>query len=131
MKMHRNRRMAAVHCLDTKGVSFLSTSSNLVQRYGLQVTWNCGGEPTIIPTSPMQMEYSKYMHGVDTQDQLHRSYSTQIFTKKWWQRLYFFLLDIALTNSFIMHKNLCSSLGHKTVDHKIFQLEVAHALMAS
>ena len=27
-----------------------------------------------------------------------------------------------------MHKNLCSSLGQKTVDHKIFQLEVAHAV---
>ena len=56
--------MVAVHWLDTKGVLFLSTSSNPVQRFNLEVTWNCGSDAKIIPTSPVQVEYSKYMCGV-------------------------------------------------------------------
>ena len=71
------------------------------------------------------------MRDVDTQDQRRASYSTQIFTKKWWHRVYFFLLDAALTNAFIMHKHLYSTIGQKSLDHKSFQLQVAHALISS
>ena len=55
----------------------------------------------------------------------------QIFTKKWWHRIYFFLLDIALTNAFIMHKQLCIQKGMKPLENKTFQLEIAHALISS
>ena len=129
--MHQYIDMVAIHWLDTKGVLFLSTSANPVQRYGLQVRRNSGGQSRSIPSSLVQVEYSKYMHSVDTQDQLRGSYSTQIFTKRWWHRVYFFLLDTALTNAFIMHKHLCGTAGLKCYDHKSFQLKVAHTLMAS
>ena len=43
-----------VYWLDTKGVLFLSTSSNLIQRFGLDVTLNCGGKAKIIPISFVQ-----------------------------------------------------------------------------
>ena len=46
--------MVAIHWLDTKEVSFLSTSANRVQRYGLDVSQNCGGQAKTIPTSPTQ-----------------------------------------------------------------------------
>ena len=66
----------------------------------------------------------------NTQDQLCGSYSTQIFMKKWWHRVYFFFLDTTLTNAFIMHKHVCNMRGLKTLDHKSFQLEVAHSFIA-
>jgi hypothetical protein len=35
IRMHRNRRMAAIHWYDTKGIHFLSTTVDPVQVYGV------------------------------------------------------------------------------------------------
>ena len=129
--MHRDRHMVAIHWQDTKGVSFLSTLANPVQWYGMDVMRNCSEAPKSIPASPPQQEYPMYMRGVDIQDQLRGTHSTQIFTKKWWHRIYIFLLDTALTNTFIMHKHVCTEKGLKSLDHKTFQLEVVYALISS
>ena len=112
--------MVAIHWFDTKEVLFQFTSANPFQWFGLNINRNSGGQVKIIPTSPVQQECSKCMHGVDTQDQLRGSYSTQIFTKKWWHWVYFLLLDTTMMSAFIMHKHLCHSQGLKSLDHKGF-----------
>ena len=67
IRMYRDRHKVAMHWLDTKGVSFLSISTNYNQRFELDVSRNCGREQRVIPTSPVQQEYLQYMRGVDTQ----------------------------------------------------------------
>jgi hypothetical protein len=37
-----------------------------------------------IPTSPVLLEYTMFMRGVDVADQLHASYSSQTQSHKWW-----------------------------------------------
>ena len=48
--------------------------------------------------------YTKYMGGVDRSDRLVRTYSVSRQSKKWWYRLFYYLLDTALANSFILYK---------------------------
>jgi hypothetical protein len=73
--------------------------------------------------------YAENMRRVDTQDQYRLGFSTQIYTKKWWHRMYFFGFDTTLTNSFIIHKHLCLAKRMKHMEHGRFQLALAQALM--
>jgi hypothetical protein len=88
-----------------------------------------GGFAIAVPTSPIQIMYAENMRGVDTYDQYRAGFSTQIFTKKWWHRIYFFGFDSALTNSYIIHKHLCMSKDQRYMEHGKYQLAVAQALM--
>ena len=48
--------------------------------------------------------YNAYMGGVDLFDFRRKTYSSSRKSKKWWLQLFYFLLDMAVTNSFIVHK---------------------------
>jgi hypothetical protein len=45
------------------------------------------------------------MGGVDRSDRLVRTYSVSRKSKKWWYRLFYYLLDTALANSYILYNN--------------------------
>src|SRR3954468_20541902 len=52
----------------------------------------------------MVNDYNHYIGGVDTADQLRSYNSTQLRARRNWVPLFFWLLDIALVNSFILAK---------------------------
>jgi hypothetical protein len=109
--IHKDRRMATLHWSDTKGVHFLSTVVELVKQHGMHVKRTLGGKKILFPTLPIQIMYATNMFGIDTQDQVWASYSTQLNTKKWWHRLFFFALDATFANSFQMYKHMCLDRG--------------------
>ena len=115
--MHRGMEMDALHWHDTKGMYFLSTTTNPVQLYGVDVIKTSGGDKKSVPTSPIQLMYSKYMRGIDIQDQVWGSFSIQIYTKKWWYRFFFFYLDTTLTNAYLMHKKISIARGIQCMHH--------------
>ena len=49
------------------------------------------------------VEYNKYMGGVDLADQLLSYYGFGHRTVKWWRRAFFFLLDMAVVNGYILY----------------------------
>ena len=61
-----------------------------------------GVEPIIKPD--MVLNYTKFMGGVDKFDQLRNYYPVGHHTKKWWKVLFFNLLDMAITNAYIVIK---------------------------
>lgn len=130
IRVHKSRQMAAIHWQDTKGVHFLSTAADPMIKGGVVTHRISGHARAEVNTSPIQILYSQYMGGVDVGDQLRYYYSTQIATKKWWHRVYFFCLDTCITNAYIMHKGTCARLGVKALNHKDFQMCTAYALMA-
>jgi len=49
-------------------------------------------------------EYNKIMGGVDRFDQLRERYALGRCSVKWWHRIFYFLVDVAIVNSFVMWK---------------------------
>ena len=58
---------------------------------------------TEIFTSPMLVEYTKHMRGVDMADQRRASYSSQTRSHKWWHRVFWFLIDTIIVNMYVMY----------------------------
>ena len=45
----------------------------------------------------------EYMGGVDRSDRMARTYSASRASKKWWFRLFYYFLDTAIANSYILY----------------------------
>ena len=70
--------------------------------------------------------YNNNMGGVDLSDQLLKCYEIIRKSKKWWKTLFFHFIDVAIVNSFIIHKSTGGELNHKT-----FRVNLAKSLMAN
>jgi hypothetical protein len=70
--------------------------------------------------------YSKYMGGVDRSDRMVRTYSVSRQSKKWWYRLFYYLLDTALANSYILYTQ---SPNHDSLSELDYLKKLAVALI--
>lgn len=50
-------------------------------------------------------DYNKYMGGVDRFDQLMSSYAVAWKSRRWWMKIFYYLLDAAIVNSYIIYKD--------------------------
>ena len=67
------------------------------------------------------------MGGVDTGDQLQSYYGFSHRTVKWWRRLFFHLIDLAIVNAYILY--LMSPCSGKRLTHAQFRIELAKQLL--
>ena len=72
-------------------------------------------------------EYNKYMGGVDKAGQLVQYYGYNNFSKKWWKRVFFHMLDVTLVNAYILYYK---SITGKSISHLNFRIAVAEGLLA-
>lgn len=88
---------------DTKQVNVASTAfhpkekrtCNRTQKDGSKKSIKC---PLLIP------EYTKRMGGVDRFDQKRTSYAVGRRSRKWWPRIFYFLIDVAITNDYYIKR---------------------------
>ena len=57
----------------------------------------------------MIADYNKYMLGVDKLDQLVSSYSFLHKSVKWWRKVFFWLLEVSVVNSYAIYKEDCTT----------------------
>ena len=74
------------------------------------------------------MEYNKYMGGVDRADQFLSYYIHR--TVKWWRRAFFFLLDMAVVNSYVLY-TFNNSNSKARLSHEQFRIQLAKELLTS
>uniref|UniRef100_A0A8C2KIB2 PiggyBac transposable element-derived protein domain-containing protein n=1 Tax=Cyprinus carpio TaxID=7962 RepID=A0A8C2KIB2_CYPCA len=103
-----------VKWMDTREVSMCTTihtvySGETVLRW--QMTEDGRKEKVPVPRSTAVQQYNKYMGGVDTSDQMLGTNSVHRKTWKWYMTIFQHFLDITVTNSFILRKELCPKRG--------------------
>lgn len=69
------------------------------------------------------VQYTKHMRGVDRFDQLREYHTVTRKSRKWWMRIFYFLLDCALVNNFILYQ-----LSEGEANHQSFLLILARQL---
>jgi hypothetical protein len=72
--------------------------------------------------------YTKHMGGVDRSDRMVRTYSVSRRSKKWWYRLFYYLVDTSIANSFILYHN---SDNHPKITELEFVKQLSLALIGT
>lgn len=112
---------------DKKAVRLLSTccepegTDSVKRRRGSQ-------GPVQLSCPPSLKLYSRYMGGVDRSDRMVRTYSVSRRSKKWWYRLFYYLVDTSVANSFILYHN---SSNHPTITELEFVKQLSLALIGA
>ncbi len=74
------------------------------------------------------MDYNQYMLGVDKLDQLVSYYSFLHKSVKWWTKVFFWSLEVAVVNSYMIYKELASSGGVRPISHLAYRRHLIKAL---
>ena len=106
-----------VFILSTKHLPTMSIANDL----------NRDGDPIVKPTSVL--DYNKNMGGVDLFDQICKYYTFSRKTLKWWVKLFFHFINLAITNSYILYKK--NHNGPKPLSQYMFRKELARELINS
>ncbi|ROI93623.1 PiggyBac transposable element-derived protein 4 [Anabarilius grahami] len=105
--------------MDTREVSVCTTlhtaySGDTVKR----VCKSSSGYTTLdVPVPTAVKDYNRFMGGVDLSDQLIGSYSSWKKSREWYMTVLHHFIDIAVTNSYLVHKQLCCSQGEQPMTH--------------
>jgi hypothetical protein len=118
-----------VECLvwkDTKAVILINTICNpttttTVKRKGKD------GQTSRIPCPESVKLYNQHMGGVDLADARRKTYSCSRRSKKWWHRLFYYLVDVSVVNVYIL---LAESPHCAKRTQKEFILELSEQLLA-
>lgn len=73
------------------------------------------------------ISYNSNMGGVDHGDQLRGYYSCRTKSRKFYKYIFTFLLDVAITNAYILMKNYCPSCPFSSM--KAFRIQLAKELI--
>ncbi|XP_045891389.1 piggyBac transposable element-derived protein 4-like [Micropterus dolomieu] len=127
----REDPLVFVKWMDTHEVTICSTihqvfSGSIVQRRVKTQNGSCTTKSIPCPTPVM--EYNKHMGGIDLSGQLIQYYSSHHKSMRWYRTLFLHFLDIAATNSFLLHKELCREKQEEPMTHKAFLEELTAQL---
>ncbi len=85
-----------------------------------------------VTAPPVIPDYTTYMRGVDLGDQLIQLYNVGRRSRKWWKRVLFYLLEVAILNAYVIERAYREDhllRGHAKRDLLSFRLELAEQLI--
>lgn len=99
----QNDAMVATAWHDKRTVTLLSTNSNPLEMTEVQRKQKDGTINNVACPKVLKL-YTQNMNGVDRADQLRSTYSIARKAAKWWKYLFWFMVDVAICNAFILMK---------------------------
>ena len=118
-----------VHCtLNRKHVTIISNADNAQPVLTGKLHWKTK-EPIEHPR--ILHIYNKYMGGVDCNDQLMKYSAFSHRTCKWWKKVLFRLLNLAMVNAYITYSEWVALKGKKKLSQTSFQTEVIKQMIKS
>lgn len=85
------------------------------------------GTSTQVPCPTLLVDYNNNMNFVDVFDQYRTTYCIDRKSRKWWHRIFFFLIDASIVNAYIINKVM----GEKTLTMKDFRRQVIDGLIGN
>ena len=73
-------------------------------------------------------EYNHSINGVDTADQNSVYYRFICKMRKWWSKLFFWLLEVTVVNSYLLYKAHAARLNIRPITHLQFRRSLAESL---
>lgn len=114
----------------TKPVSVISNMHNPCKTEIVLRTNNIGvRENATCPTAIA--DYNRYMGRVDLFDQHMSPYSISRKSRKWWVKLFYYFIDSAIVNSFILHEQYSKKNKGKGMSHLQFRSSLVNGLIDS
>ena len=98
---------------------------------------NPDGTSTNVPCPPLLPDYQQYMQGVDRGDKLIGYYNIGRRSKKWWKKVFSYIIECALLNAYLLEQYAEPTLhdpsmkGREKGDFLSFRLDVAEQLIGS
>lgn len=121
----------AVKWYDNRGVILASTFSK-ARPVGTIQRWDRTKKQRVQVNYPsIVQQYNTFMGGVDLLDAFLAYYRIHIRSKKYYLRLFFHLVDLAVVNSWLLYRRDCDSLAvprQKQKDQLAFKLALANHL---
>nr|CAI5859199.1 unnamed protein product [Callosobruchus analis] len=92
---------------------------------------NAKGEKEEVPCPVAVSDYNKYMGGVDKMDQMIERYSVVRKSRRWWMKIFFYFIDVAICNSFVIYKSSVTANGKKPISHLVFRSILVNELIGT
>ena len=111
---------------DRKVVTVLSTNTQPTAT-GTVLRRQKDGSRIPVPCPEAIISYNEFMGGVDRGDQLRGYYSCRTKSRKFYKYIFYFLLDVAITNAFVLYKHYTACSKYKTI--RDFRVQLAKELI--
>jgi hypothetical protein len=132
--MYDNRRLQRGQCvfrqkdnlqcvswMDKKPVNFLSTCCDVGRLETVQRRKRKAKEKERVSCPEVVKEYHRWMRGVDVFSQRESYSRIGRRSRKWWPRLAWFLIDIAISNSYVLYTQHIQQSASRIMTHKQFR----------
>lgn len=120
--------VVAVKWFDNKCVNLLSNACG-VEPLSTVRRWSKEAKAKIpIPCPSLIPAYNEHMGGIDLSDMLVHLYKTPAKSRRWYFPLFGYILDLSVSNSWLVYKRDCGLLNEKPMPLKRFRLAVAQSL---
>lgn len=96
----RKAEVVAYQWRDSKNVHLMSNYHDPEDRVQVQRTLQ-NGKKMAVECPSVVKDYNTWMGGVDKFDQKRNAYPADRRSKRWWSRIFYFMLDAAVVNAFI------------------------------
>ena len=114
--------------MDRKVVMVMSTAAQPMAT-GSVLRRQKDGTRIAVPCPQSVIEYNTHMGGVDRGDQLRGYYCCRSKSRKFYKYIFHFLLDVAITNAYILQRHYLP--GRSKMSVLVFRLQLAKELIAN
>lgn len=112
----------------SKTVCVVSTMDDPSETVRVSRTNSVGRKESINCPAPVAT-YNRYMGGVDLYHQQLAKYSIQWQSKRWWLKIFYYFIDAAIVNAYILYKLEMRKNNKKPLHYLIFRSQLADELI--
>lgn len=133
-RVEQTSNIIAVKWFDSKPIHMVSSFVGIEEVSQVE-RWSLKEKKTLaIPRPNIIAQYNKYMGGVDLSDMLVSLYRTEIGTKRFYIRVFYYFLDVSVVNAWLLYRKHCRKVGvpQKNIKKLLqFRADIAQVLVLS